>query len=432
LRRKSGRGRGRTKMRTENETIFDRYLEGQTRRIFKNERHYLRAEYIPEHLPHRDEEISQLAGILSTALKGERPSNILIFGKTGTGKTACAKYIGKELRRKVENDERAKKVNYVYINCKVVDTEYGVLAAIGNNFTRTDDEKIPFTGWPMEKVYNHVKDRIEAAKGVTLIILDEIDQHVYKSGGNVLYLLTNLNDELEGAKVSIIGITNDSKFTDHLEMRIKTRLGEEKVVFPPYNADELKDILLQRSDMAFEKGALEPAVIPLCSALAAQEHGDARRALDLLRVAGEIAERDCATIVAERHVHKAKNKIELDVLNEIIRSLPTQSKVLLTAIIVGTEADTTQMTTGEVYDNYREMCRVARVTPLTQRRITDLISELDMLGIISATLKSFGRGGGRTRLIRLSVSPVETKSILSEDDEIRTIVDYRSRQVRLF
>jgi len=233
-------------MRTENETIFDRYLEGQTRRIFKNERHYLRAEYIPEYLPHRDEEISQLAGILSTALKGERPSNILIFGKTGTGKTACAKYIGKELRRKVETDERAKKVNYVYINCKVVDTEYGVLAAIGNNFTRTDDEKIPFTGWPMEKVYNHLKDRIEAAKGVTLIILDEIDQHVYKSGGNVLYLLTNLNDEMQGAKVSIIGITNDSKFTDHLEMRIKTRLGEEKVVFPPYNADELKDILVQR------------------------------------------------------------------------------------------------------------------------------------------------------------------------------------------
>jgi cell division control protein 6 len=419
-------------MKQEKPTIFDQFLKVRSEPLFLKDRHYLRPEYIPDRLPHRDNALNQLAAILSTALRGERPSNILIFGKTGTGKTACVKYIGKELRRKVETDDRAKKANYLYINCKVVDTEYGILASIANTFAKSPEDQIPFTGWPMDRVYRVLKERIEEARGVAIIVLDEIDQHVFKSNGDVLYHLTNINDELKHAKISLIGISNDSKFTERLEMRVKTRLGEENIVFPPYDAHELQDILRDRADLAFHEGILEPSVIPLCSALAAQEHGDARRALDLLRVAGEIAEREAAQKVTERHVHKAKNKIELDVQNEVIRSLPMHSKILLLSIILENLEGNTQLTTGEVYQLYHELCRLARAGPLTQRRITDLISELDMLGIITATLKSFGRGGGRTRIIRVSVSPSEARHILAEDDELRRIVDYKSRQTKLF
>lgn len=416
----------------ERTTIFDPFLKDQSQPLFLKDRHYLRPEYIPDYLPHRDKILSQLAAILSTALKGERPSNILIFGKTGTGKTACVKFIGKELKRKVEIDERAKKVNYLYLNCKVVDTEYGILASIANFFAKSPEDQIPFTGWPMDRVYKAMKDRIEEARGVTVIVLDEIDQHVYKSNGDVLYHLTNINDELRHAKVSVIGISNDSKFTDRLEMRIKTRLGEENIVFPPYDAHELQDILRGRAALAFHEDVLEASVLPLCSAIAAQEHGDARRALDLLRVSGELAERESALKVTERHVHKAKNKIEMDVQNEVVRSLPMHSKILLLSIILENLEGNAPLTTGEVYQLYHELCSVARIGPLTQRRITDLISELDMLGIITATLKSFGRGGGRTRIIRVSVSPSEIRHILAEDDEVRRIVDYKSRQTKLF
>ena len=198
------------------------------------------------------------------------------------------------------------------------------------------------------------------------------------------------------------------------------------MVFPPYNAEQLKDILNQRSNIAFYQGVIDPSVAPLCSALAAQEHGDARRALDLLRVAAEIAERNGDDKVTEAHVYKAKNKIELDCVTEAIRTLPTQSKLVLMSIILNEEKGEGRLTTGDVYETYRELSHMVGVTVLTQRRITDRISDLDMLGIIHARVKSFGRGG-RTKEIESSVPRVETMKILEEDEILQSIKNYRPK-----
>jgi cell division control protein 6 len=409
-------------------TVFDLYLDNSVRPVFKKDRHVLRPEYVPSKLPHRDHEIDQLASILVTALKGGRPSNILIFGKTGTGKTACIKYLQKEIEKKSSADYH--KVHCTYINCQIVDTEYGILASIGNMFVKDWNERIPFTGWPTEKVYNHLREKMDEVGGIALIVLDEIDKLVFKSGDDVLYHLTTLNEDLKNAKMSIIGISNDSKFTELLDPRVQTRLGEERMVFPPYNAQELLDILKQRSGLAFEEDSLDEPVISLCAAFAAQEHGDARRALDLLRVSGELAERERSSKVTERHVWKAKDKIELDVQIELVKTLPTQSKLLLFGIILKSEESPTIQTTGEVYDIYRELCYRTNTQPVSQRRITDLISELDMLGLINARVRSFGRGG-RTREIQLSVNIPDTKKALYEDEVVRELMDYSSSQQRL-
>ena len=409
-------------------TVFDLYLDSSVRPIFKKDRHVLRPEYVPSRLPHRDREIDQLASILVTALKGGRPSNVLIYGKTGTGKTAVIKYLHKEIERKANAE--MKQIHCTYINCQIVDTEYGILANIGNMFVKEWDERIPFTGWPTEKVYNHLKEKMDSAGGIILIVLDEIDKLIFKSGDDVLYHLTTLNEDLKNSKMSIIGISNESKFTEFLDPRVQTRLGEERLVFPPYNAQELSDILKQRAQLAFEDGTVDDGVISLCAALAAQEHGDARRALDFLRVAGELAERERSQKVTERHVWKAKDKIELDVQMELVRTLPTQSKLLLYGIILKAEENSTIQTTGEVYDIYRELCYRANIQPVSQRRITDLISELDMLGLINARVKSFGRGG-RTREIHISVNIPDTKKVLYEDDILKETMDFPSSQQKI-
>ena len=418
------------------DSIFRPYLH--SRSLFKKDRDILRPSYIPDKLPHRDGQIDTLASILSTALKGGRPSNVLIFGKTGTGKTAVVKYLGNAIQHAGEHQathvsvpsEDLSKVHFVYINCEVVDTQYGVLAHIGNRFISDWDERIPFTGWPTEKVYNQLKHQIEAMGGVTVIVLDEIDKLVYKSGDDVLFHLTQINDDLKNGALSIVAISNDLKFTEFLDARVRSRLGEERLVFPPYNAKQLQDILTQRAALALEEGMVDSSVISLCAALAAQEHGNARRALDLLRVSAELAERDGAERLSDPYVVKAKNKIELDCVTEVVRTLPLQSKVVLLSIFVNENRGEGASTTGEVYDTYRDLCRRSGFSPLTQRRITDFISELDMLGIITARLKSFGRGG-RTREISLGVSTGELRKVLSEDEMIRDLLDYVPSQQRL-
>jgi cell division control protein 6 len=405
--------------------LFSSFLASES--IFKN-KEVLRHSYIPDVLPHREDQINEIASILVSALRGETPSNIFIYGKTGTGKTAATRYVGKELHR--AGKEKDKPTHFIYINCEVVDTQYRVLQNIANHFIGEWTERIPFTGWPTDEVYAKLREMMEKARGVVVIVLDEVDK---LKGDEVLYNLSRLNTDLDHAKASVIGISNDLKFTEFLDPRVKSSLGEENMVFPPYNADQLKDILEQRAQMALKENTLDGSVVPLCSAYAAQEHGDARRALDLFRVAAEIADRDGLKRITERHVRRAQHKIELDRVTEVVRTLPTQSKLVLISIIVGEriQDDITPLTTGEVYSIYKELASAVGIDHLTQRRITDLVSELDMLGIVTARVISKGRYG-RTRHIHMSTSIDKTIEVLDEDDMLRGLARYRPKiQTRL-
>ncbi|MCK4821630.1 cell division control protein Cdc6, partial [bacterium] len=225
-------------------------------------------------------------------------------------------------------------------------------------------------------------------------------------------------------------------FTEFLDPRVKSSLGEENMIFPPYDAGELQDILKQRVDIALKLDTIDDDVVPLCSALAAQEHGDARRALDLLRISAELAEREGAPKITKKHVRRAQNKIEIDRIIEVVRTLPTQSKLILFAVLLQEKHNTKAgvagaITTGEVYEIYKELCKKTRADSLTQRRVADLISELDMLGIITARVISKGRYG-RTREIKISSSSEEIMKLLQEDEVFRELTNYKIRgQTRL-
>ena len=448
--------------------LFDDLLEGEP--IFEN-KEVLRPSYTPHRLPHREEQINNMATILVTALRGDTPSNILIYGKTGTGKTASAKFVSEELESTSKKFEVPCEVEY--INCEVTDTQYRVLAQLANKFidkneavveeqleelreteSRLDDpddlaplagtqfdsesslrarieelksdlegfEQVPMTGWPTDRVYSTFFDAVDYHERVVVIMLDEIDKLVEKSGDDTLYNLSRMNSELENSRVSIIGISNDLKFTDFLDPRVKSSLGEEEIVFPPYDATQLRDILQQRADVAFKPETLSEDVIPLCAAFAAQEHGDARRALDLLRTAGELAERDRTDTVEENHVRQAQEKIELDRVVEVVRTLPTQSKLVLYATILLEKNGVHNINTGEVFNIYKRLCGEVDADVLTQRRVTDLISELDMLGIVNAVVVSKGRYG-RTKEISLSVPIEETEAVLLSDSRLGEVED---------
>jgi cell division control protein 6 len=401
--------------------IFDALLEKEP--LFKN-KEALRQSYTPSELPHRETEIKQLAFILTPSLKNETPSNILIYGKSGTGKTIVSRFICNELE--TTGAKKGVPISTVYLNCEVTDTKYRVLANLAKQF----GENVPFTGWPTDKVHNALLNALNKKQQCVIILLDEIDKLVWKNGDDIIYNLTRINSDLKNARISMIGISNDLKFTEYLDARVQSSLGEEEIVFAPYNARQLEDILRQRAKIAFKEGVLGEFVIPLCAALAAREHGDARKALDLLRVSGEVAERQGAEDITEAHVRKANDKIESDNVIEAVRTLPTQSKLLLYSVILLDERGGRTITTGEVYDVYKRLCKYISIDSLTQRRVSDLISELDMLGILNSRVVSKGRYG-RTKEIKMEIPPIGIKSILGDELRTRNLASFKIPQKRL-
>ena len=406
------------KQRDSKSNIFDSL--SQDERIFKN-REALSSTYIPKHFPHREEEIGNIANILKPALNGARPSNILIYGQTGTGKTAVAKFICDQITAKAKSDD--KKIHTAYINCKQTNTTYSILSNIGKAYSKEWDEEIPIAGWRIDKVYAEVKQKAKENGGIVILVLDEIDALVNKAGDDILYHLTSLNSDLENSKISIIGISNDVKFTSWLDPRVKSRLGEESLAFAPYNAPQIEEILYERSKIAFKENVVEPLVVSYCSSKAAQEHGDVRKALDLLRISAELADREEREIVTARYVNLAQNVMENDQVKNIVSTLPIQNKATFASIIVNQGSRKNgQQTTGEVYETYNRICNIFKLEVLTQRRISNLISELDMQGLIHARTVSLGRQG-RTKYISLAIEENQLKVVMKNDSFFADILE---------
>lgn len=275
---------------------------------------------------------------------------------------------------------------------------------------------IASTGLPTDEVYKTFFSAIDHKKQLILLVLDEIDQLVKKTGDEILYNLVRMNEDLKNAQVALIGISNDLIFVDNLDPRVRSSLSEEELVFPPYNALQIQEILKQRSKEAFKEGTLGAGVIEKCAAYAAREHGDARRALELLRVAAEIAERNNLKTVKIEHIDHAEEKIEKDTVLTTISHQPKQSQAALYSIISLYLNRRENLFTGDIYELYKNIASKTGLRPLTQRRISDIIAELDMLGIINAKVISKGRHG-RTREISVLIPPTilqKTKKILEE------------------
>ena len=380
------------------DSIFEAYANNN---LFKN-KSVLQANYSPDGIPHRTDHIENIASILAPALRGEKVSNLFLYGKTGSGKTLSVQYVGNKLMEKIKQQESGN-LKFIYINCKlkkVANTEYRIIAEIINLL----GGKIPATGLPTDVVYSRFIDMIDGKKQMIILVLDEIDQAVKKISDNFIYTLTRMNSELKNSQISLIGISNSLTFMDNLDPRVRSSLGEEEIVFSPYNALQLQDILKERAKSAFKDSVLDDGVIAKCAAYAAREHGDARRALDLLRVAGELAERESAKSIGLKHIDSANEKIEKDKMLDIIQNEPTQFQLVLYAIMkLESHKNHGQIFTGDVYNMYQEICSKSKNEVLTQRRIGDIIAEFDMLGIINANIISKGRQG-RTKEIRLMLA----------------------------
>ena len=299
-------------------------------------------------------------------------------------------------------------------------TLYGLLVSLGNQLglssnkpQHQNDEWLPKTGLSISMVFNRIIKIIMKYKINTIFVIDEIDNLadlVSKTGKDVLYQLTRANEHLQNiGSLTLIGISNDLTFKERLDPRVISSLSEEEIIFPNYNVNQIKEILQDRIKTAFIENSVDESAVNLCSALAGQEHGDARRAIDLLRVAGEIAEREQSNSVKIIHIKTAYKKTEEDKEITAITSYSLHEKLVIVSLL-----KSNKHYTGDVYLIYKELCKIVGQKALTQRRITQILSELELTGIVSGRIINQGIHG-RSKKHSLTISSDIIKNTLQND-----------------
>lgn len=401
------------------DTIFESAIKNKN--IIKN-RQVLTIDYVPDKLLFRTKESTAIAQSLSVILKKGRPSNLLIFGKPGTGKTAVVKNVIDHLSNKTKQLDINLQVPF--INAKNSNTPYKILYEIAellgiNKGVNKEEKKMQvfFTGLSMSEATDRILDFIKRKSIKVVLVIDEIDSLVNKKGDDILYNFTRANERISSEQfISLIGISNSLTFKDKLDPRVKSSLSEEELVFNPYTIEQLKQILIDRCKLAFYDDVVPSGVINLCAAIAGRETGDARKAIDLLRVAAEIAERSMTMKISEEHIRHAQKKIDSDTNFEILSNSTLHTKLVILSTIRSKNAST-----GEIYSIYQNFCSRLQQDPLTQRRMTQIVGELDQLGLITTNIVNQGRYG-RTQRIKLHIPISSVKEAIRSDPILSPLI----------
>ena len=396
------------------EKLLDKADHG--RLLIKNS-NILRHDYIPDKILHRDGQQELVTQSLIPLYQKSIPPNLLVYGKPGTGKTLVVKKVLKQIQNRV--DKNAYQIKIVFTNAKDQSNLYNVLVDLGRQLglksKKTTDDKLwlPSTGLSISEVFNRILYTIEKNKTNTVFVIDEIDhlaKLVDKTGKDILYSITRANLKLKNGSLSLVGISNDVSFKDQLDPRVISTLSEEEIVFPAYNTNEIKEILEDRIPLAFDENIVTTGALNLCASMACKQHGDARRAIKLLNVAGKTAELNQDNSITDEHVRLAAQRIEIDKESQQLNAFSLHEKLLVITIM-----KTPNISTGDIYSAYKSLCKITCQNELTQRRVTQMLSEIELSGLISGRMIHQGIHGN-TKKFNLTISPDLVKNTLNPEE----------------
>lgn len=349
----------------------------------------------------RDEQLQEVTKMLRVALGDNRPPNLFLYGPSGTGKSLIINAVCHNIDTICST--RDIRFGTVEVNCQDLDTlgvavyELARLASEQAGVPVTVPKHGVSTKEKWDELFRIVNENFDSV----VFVLDELDMLLGRRDkkepafSRLLYQLSRAGTSNElTAHVSVVAITNDTKMLESVGSRALSSFTPEDVHFNDYDANQLRAILRRRQDAFFEN-VLDSDVIPLASAFAAQTHGDARKAIDLIRVAGELAEREGDERVRESHVRKAQDKVEKNRVLEVTRGISTQKKLCLyatAAVAAETEDHVARSTTG--YRVYQFLTDAIDVDQYHQETYVNKMKELTTYSLVGAERRSHGPKSG--------------------------------------
>lgn len=375
----------------------------------------LKEQFHPDEILERDEEIDALASALQDVLNGYAPPNVFVYGQTGVGKTATVQTVTEFL----EDDaaDRDVQLTILRVNCHRREKTYAVLLQLAN--TLAEEENRYVEGHQTGALWNAVYERMDEIGGTFLVVLDEVDK--LEEVDELLYEFPRASaiGEVENAEIGIVGISNNFTFRKNLSPRVKSTLTEREIQFKPYDANELNTILGYYAELVFREGILDEGVVPMCAAITAQDTGDARRGLDLLETAGDIARELETDAVTTDHVEMARSQVDRANTRAIITDrLTPQMRTVLAATTLLNLDDGTEPKTKTIYAFYEDIVERIGRDQLSEYRVRDHLNTLDMFGLLEREEENLGRKGGRTYLFKVVEKPRIIVETLAEETDL--------------
>ena len=359
--------------------------------------------YEPEDIRERDEELEKYQRALQPIIDNRPTSNIFLYGKTGTGKTVATKFMLSHLESDAATYDDVE-LWTIWVSCENLSSSYQVAVALVNELRQGQGKnRISTTGYSQQRVFDLLYEELDSLGGTVVIVLDEIDN--IGQSDDILYGLPRAqsNNYVNDVRPVIIGISNDFQFRENLSPKVKDTLAEKEILFPPYDANQLRSILRPRAEKAFHDDVLEDDVVPLCAAFAAQDTGSARQAIRLLREAGEIAQAEESKTVTGEFVRDAQDELEKNQLYEGMQELTTQGHAVLCALAYHQALDEVPVRSRNLYDRYIKICDRLDADSVSERRVRDHLSDMNMLGLISVYERNEGLSAGRYHEYELDV-----------------------------
>jgi cell division control protein 6 len=371
-------------------SVFDSVNEGGEG-IFE-QREILQIDYVPseKRIVGRDEQIEQVAEEIGPIVVGQPPNSIIIYGKTGCGKSLVAKHVSKLAKEEAEN--RGVNLATGYVNCQQAKGNSDALSNYGRAINPPESgTKFPTRGISENEYFERVWSVLNEFYDAAIIILDEVDK---LNNDDLLMALSRAGEDGSvDVPIGVIAVSNKINYREKMSERTKSSFGHNEFIFEPYDASQIREILENRTD-AFVDGVLDDGVIPHAAALSAKEHGDARKAMRLLRYAGDQANKENADRVKETHLTDARASAEVDRLLELISGLPPHSKHVLVALasLTKNHPEKEWFRTVKIRETYLEVCNKSGTDPLSNERTRQLLNELCFLEVAGSRR---GKGEGK-------------------------------------